>query len=198
MKNATRKTGKALIVTGTPGTGKTTFAKLLARDLHATYVPLTKFVSVNKLYSGWDLARKSMLVDIAKVRAKLTNLVKESPGFIIVESHIPDQIISKGLVKHVFVLRCNPRILERRLQKKRWATSKIRENVLAELLDACFTSAVHYYGSRRVVQLDTSHMSVKKSVAAAKKILGQPGKQSLKIDWIKKLNRGRQLDRYLK
>ena len=194
----TPRPSRAVIVTGTPGTGKTTFAKSLARELNAKFVPLTRFVAANKLYSHFDLPRKSMVVDLGRVRTKLNALVSQTPGITIVESHIPEQIISKGLVKLVFVLRCHPRTLERRLARKRWTQDKIRENVLAELLDACLTSAVQYYGSRRIIQIETTHMSVRKCIDIAKAYLtGSSGKQ-VKIDWIKTLDRKRQLDKYLR
>ena len=139
-----------------------------------------------------------MVVDLARVRTRLSALVSQTSGATIVESHIPEQIITKGLVKQVFVLRCHPRTLERRLAKKKWAKDKIRENVLAEVLDACLTSSVEYYGPRRIAQIDTTHSSVRKCVVIAEAYLNRASGKQVKIDWIKTLDREHQLDRYLK
>ncbi len=188
---------KAVIVTGTPGTGKTILSRKLAKEIGANYVPLTRFVSKRKLYSGFDRERKSRIVNLARARASISSLLSRTPGLTIVDTHIPEGIVPKELAKLVLVLRCHPRILETRLRKRNWKPSKVRENVLAEMLDACLTPAVKYYGWRRVIQLDTSRASVKKCLATAKRILHKPIRRRLKIDWITALDEEHLLDRYL-
>ena len=59
MKVPRKTARRAIIVTGTPGTGKTTFAKKLAKEIGADYVALTQFVSERKLYTGFDRERES-------------------------------------------------------------------------------------------------------------------------------------------
>jgi adenylate kinase len=185
---------RAIIVTGTPGTGKTTFSKKLAKEIDADHVPLTRFVSE---YTGFDRGRQSRVVNLARVQASLYRLLSRTRRPIIVDTHIPEGIIPKYLVRLVFVLRCNPRILETRLSRKKWKASKVRENVLAEMLDSCLIDAVKWYGWPRVIQLDTSHSSVTKCAAAAKRILRHRVRRKVKIDWITTLDKEHSLARYL-
>ncbi|MGA2972729.1 MAG: AAA family ATPase [Candidatus Bathyarchaeia archaeon] len=188
---------RAIIVTGTPGTGKTTFSKKLAKEIDADHIPLTQFVSEYKLYTGFDRERKSRIVNLARVQVSLNRLLSRTRRPIIVDTHIPEGIIPKNLVKLVFVLRCHPRILETRLSRKKWKPSKVRENVLAEMLDSCLTDAVKWYGWPRVIQLDTSHASVTKCAATAKRILRHRARRKVKIDWITTLDKEHSLARYL-
>jgi adenylate kinase len=188
---------RAIIVTGTPGTGKTTFAKKLAKEIGADYVALTEFVSERKLYTGFDRERDSRVVNLARVHASLNRLLLQTRRPTIVDTHIPEGIIPKDLVKLVFVLRCHPRILEGRLSRKKWRQIKVRENVLAEMLDVCLINAVKWFGLSRVVELDTSHISVSKCVATANRILIQPAQRRVKIDWIATLDKEHSLARYL-
>jgi len=193
-----RKTARlAIMVTGTPGTGKTTFAKKLAKEIGADYVALTQFVSERKLYTGFDWERESRVVNLARVHASLNRLLLQTRRPTIVDTHMPEGIIPKDLVKLIFVLRCHPRILEERLSKKKWKQSKIRENVLAEMLDVCLINAVRWFGLSRVVQVDTSHITVNKCLATAKRILIQPARRRVKIDWIATLDKEHSLARYL-
>jgi adenylate kinase len=198
MRTPGRSSGKVIIVTGTPGTGKTTFSKRLAKGIGANYVPLSRYISKHKLYTGFDRERKSRIVNLARARVSLSNLLSQTTGLTILDTHIPEGILAKEAVKLVFVLRCHPKILETRLSKRKWKASKVRENVVAEMLDACLAPAVKYYGWRRVIQLDTSRVSVGKCVATAKRTLSQPVRRRVKIDWITTLDKEHFLDRYLR
>jgi adenylate kinase len=112
---------------------------------------------------------------------------------------MPDEIFPKEIVSQVFVLRCHPKILERRLRAKKWRINKMRENVLAEIIDSCLIEAVKRYGWKRVMQLDTTHANLKKTTASAKRyIIGRPAKRRIKIDWLTKLEKEGMLERYLK
>jgi len=198
MRVLTRSARRAIIVTGTPGTGKTTFAKKLADEIGADYIPLTQSVSKHKLYTSLDRERGSKVVSLARVRGRLRRLLSQTTHPIVIDTHIPDGIITNNSVRLVFVLRCNPRILENRLSRKKWKPTKVRENVLAEMLDACLVDALKCYGWRRLVQLDTSHMSVNKCVATANRILRHGVRRRVKIDWITTLGKDDALARYLK
>jgi adenylate kinase len=197
MRASSQFANRAIIVTGTPGTGKTTFSKKLAREIGADYVPLTQFISDRGLYTKFDLERKSRVVNLARVKTSLNRLLSKTTHGILVDTHIPAEIVTKNSVKLVFVLRCDPRILEKRLRRKKWKPSKVRENVLAEILDACLIDSVKWYGWRRVVQLDTSETSAGKCVAAAKRILRHKVRRERKIDWITILGKDGSLARYL-
>ena len=49
-----KRTTPNILVTGTPGTGKTTFATLLNESLKFTYLNIGKLTSEKKLYQEWD------------------------------------------------------------------------------------------------------------------------------------------------
>jgi adenylate kinase len=197
MRASSLPARRAIIVTGTPGTGKTTFSKRLAQEIGATYIPITQFVSNHKLYSSLDRGRGSRVVNLARLHRSLRHILSQERHLVIVDTHISDGIIAENSVRFVFVLRCNPGILEKRLRRKKWKQSKVRENVLAEMLDACLIDAVKWYGWRRLAQLDTSHTSAGKCVDTAKRMLRHGVRRRLKIDWITTLGKENSLPRYL-
>ena len=192
------KLRNVLIVTGTPGTGKTAVSKELAKAIGARYINLTRFVSKRRLYSGIDRGRRTKIIDLARARSTLTRELRATKGSVIVDTHNPEGILPSEMVRRVFVLRCHPRILDARLRAKKWKPSKIRENVLAEIVDACLIAAVEQYGSRRLLQVDTSRLSVGQSVRRIRRsILGKPGRR-ISVNWLATLEKEGLLDRYLK
>jgi len=66
---------KTIIVTGTPGTGKTAIAKKLAKRLKYYYLDVNKLINKYKLSEGYDRKRKTRIVDIAKLNKKLIKII---------------------------------------------------------------------------------------------------------------------------
>jgi adenylate kinase len=184
-----------IVLTGTPGTGKTTISKALSKEIHADYLSLTRFVTAKGLFSAIDRQRRTKIVDIERTRKSLRNLIPKGT-MVIVDTHVADSI-PRERTRRVIVLRCHPNVLESRLRKKGWSGNKVRENVLAEMLDACYMVAVSYYGAKKVGQLDTSNRTVEKCVSLAKKILLDQASDKPSINWITTLKREHNLERYL-
>jgi adenylate kinase len=190
--------GRVVIVTGTPGTGKTTLSRALAKAIGADYINLTEYVSEHKLYSRIDQERRSKVIDLAKTQRALKEELKRRRSLVVIDTHVSAGTVSRSAVKWVLVLRCRPAVLQSRLRNKKWKVSKIKENVLAEIIDSCLVDAIQYYGSRKVIQVDTSRRNVRSCVAlATKAVLGKPTRRA-RIDWLSRLEKEGTLAPYLK
>ena len=187
----------AFVITGTPGTGKTAVSKSLADQIGANYLSLTQLVVDKGLEAATDRHRRTKVVDLERTRAFLRKFLSNRKIMTVVDTHVPDAV-PREYVRKVIVLRCHPRVLEARLRRKRWRGSKIRENLLAEILDSCYVTAVHYHGSGKTSQLDTSRASVSRCVSHAKRVLMIQAAGKVRVDWIDVLNREHDLDKYLR
>jgi adenylate kinase len=185
-----------VLVTGTPGTGKTAVSKTLAELIGAAYFSLNQFVITHRAYSSLDRQRHTRVVDLERTRRLMTKALAKGKTMAIIDTHIPDAI-PKSQVRMAIVLRCHPKTLERRLRKKGWSARKIRENVLAEILDSCYVSALGYYGGKKIAQIDTTKTSVRKSASQAKRVILNGTSGEHRIDWIKTLKREHSLGEYL-
>ena len=115
---------KVIILSGTPGTGKTKVAKSLADELNAIVIDINKEVIETRLYSK-DENRDTKIADLSKLQLHLVEKVKDiKSGYIIIEGHYAD-IIPNELVDKAIILRTNPHILENRLKDKNFSNDKI-------------------------------------------------------------------------
>jgi len=190
---------RVIVLSGTPGTGKTTLAMQLSSTIGADYLSLTRYVAEHRLHRGIDRKRRTRIVDLARTRTSLRRRLVKAPTWVVVDSHLSEGIVPKRFVRLAVVLRCHPRILERRLHAKRWSARKIRENVLAEILDSCLLAAVKYYGARKVIQVNTSNRSTRACVNEIRLALsGKHARSLTKIDWLTALETEGNLDKFLR
>src|SRR3989344_1207466 len=68
---------KAIIISGTPGTGKTTLAKKLAKKLDFEYIDINKIIKKYGLSGGYDKKRKCEVVDIKKLNKRLIKTINQ-------------------------------------------------------------------------------------------------------------------------
>ena len=138
-----------IIITGSPGTGKSVIAESLALALGHRLIDIKKVVRAKKILG------KNREVDVKKL-SKALGFLKGRRDFIVeghlaCEARIPSDFI--------FVLRTEPKILEKRLAKRGYGRKKMDENLLAEMLDYCTQRARAVY-RKGVLELDTSRRSV--------------------------------------
>ena len=153
-----------IVITGTPGTGKSIVADLLGKALKKRVVHINDFAKKKKLIIG--KSRGSYVVDLKKLRKRLLDVDGVLESHLLCEFPLPNAI--------VFVLRCDPKVLARRLQKRKYLRKKIKENLEVEALDYCTINAEKNY--KRVYDVDTTRrtvgQAVKKIIAVLKKKSG--------------------------
>lgn len=192
------KKGRAILVTGTPGTGKTTISCLLAKTLQAKYVNPEILLQRKGIDYTYDESRETRIVSIRRLRSSLASLARRSDHGLIFDSHIAFKISSSPKLERVIVLRCNPAVLERRLKRKHWSKRKISENVLAEILDICLWDAVQNHGWRRISEIDTTNKPPSRALRLAIRALKQRKvRRQPKAQWLSSLKHQRLLTHYL-
>ena len=64
------RTQPNILVTGTPGTGKSTYARALVEATGLRLVDVGQLVKDNHLHNGWDEEYQSYILDEDRVRAR--------------------------------------------------------------------------------------------------------------------------------
>jgi len=188
-----------LIITGTPGVGKSSASKLLAVRIGARSVSLGDLVEREKLHTGVDEKRDTLVADMKKVKERVERMIAESAGDIVIEGHYAVDVVSPEEVRFVFVLRRDPGELERVLRERLYREEKVRENLAAEILDVCLSDAVTRCGAHNVCEVDVTGRKVEDVVEEIVQILdGRKVCRVGLVDWLGRLESEGKLDEYLK
>ena len=190
--------GTAILITGTPGTGKTSVSRLLATELRACYVEPSILLKRKGIDYTYDEKRKTRIVSLKRLRIALRKQAAQADRGLVIDSHIALGAGHLSRLVRVVVLRCNPTVLEQRLGRKRWSKSKIGENLQAEILDICLSDAVKNYGWKRILEIDTTEKPPRHVVQLIMKDLRKKRIQNQPtVNWLSDLKRKGILARYL-
>jgi len=164
-------------ISGSPGTGKSEVAKLLAKKMDANLLSIKTLIKGMKC--SYDKQRKTKIVDIKELQRIVDKKLEKTN---IIEGHLAHLLKSDIII----ILRTNPAILKRRLSKRNWSKKKIEENIQAEILDSIPIEALQRHNRSKIFELDTSKKTTAAVVAAIAKILNKHGRRKYslgKIDW---------------
>ncbi|MFX1288030.1 MAG: adenylate kinase family protein [Promethearchaeota archaeon] len=183
-----------LIISGTPGTGKTTISNKISRFIDAKVISLNELAISENLIEKYDTKRETSVINDKKLINFIIETIeynkKENPEFLIFESHFSD-IVPEQYIDFVIILRCDPDELHNRLKRRGYKKEKVRENVQSEILGNCVNYFMNKPLNTPILEIDTSKMSIESITKTIVKILTK--KIDLKdfyvgkIDWLEKL-----------
>ena len=194
---------KIVIISGTPGTGKTSVSKKISELYNVKFISLNKLAISNAFNFPYDNKRDTIIIDDEKfipyVIKKVEKIKEENPGLLIIEGHFSD-IIPSDYYNYIIVLRCDPDILTLRLRERGYKQEKINENVQSEILGNC----VNYFIQKEILlpiyEINTSKLSIE---VVAEIIIEKIVKNDKadkykygKIDWLEKLFQENRMDEF--
>lgn len=185
---------KNIIISGTPGCGKTSVAKEVSNLIDSKIISLNELAISDKFSFDYDKERKTYIVDfeifLPYVLKKIEEIKQENPSFLIIESHFSD-IIPEKFIDYVFILRCEPDELFKRLEKKNYDIKKITENIQAEILGNCVNYFIQRQIKAPIFEIDTTNINIEDVATTIIEIVVENGVgehyQIGKVDWLEKL-----------
>ena len=130
--------GMNILVTGTPGTGKSTLCQLVADAVtqggllkQLEYIDLGKLVKAKGLHDGYNEEYDCYMLNADKVCDELEERMDQ--GGVILEAHSCDYFPERWF-DLVVVLRTDNTILYDRLAARKYKQMKVEENVEAEIM----------------------------------------------------------------
>lgn len=143
-----------ILITGTPGTGKSTMAQALVAQAPALrLIEVSQLVKDKQLHDGWDEEYQTYVLDEDRLLDELEDELE--PGGVVVEYHAAE-LFPERWFDLVLVLRCDNTILYGRLESRSYPEKKLRENVEAEIMQVILDEARESYAEEIVVELPSS------------------------------------------
>jgi adenylate kinase len=172
-----------ICITGTPGVGKSTVAKRLAKKIGAEVLDLEEIAKKEKIVKGYDRKAHSYIIDETKLTKAIKKHTNEKDKYVI-PNHLA-QFISPKIVDICIVLRYNPKKLMTRLRRRGYPEKKVLENVEAEILDACLIEAIQ--NKHKIHEIDTTEKKVDEIVSEIISIIKKKKKSKFgKVGWLEK------------
>lgn len=169
-----------VVITGTPGTGKTKISAKLARMLGVKLVSVKDLVEKERIYK---MRAGERIVD-TKLLDKIMRRALKNEKDYIVEGHLACEV--KIPCSYVFALRTHPDELKKRLSKRGYHKEKLEENIMTEMLDYCVQRVEKVYG-KKPVQIDTTGKTIGGSAKRMAGMIRNKKKKGDKVDYSKEL-----------
>ncbi|MHB8601097.1 MAG: adenylate kinase family protein [Nitrosotalea sp.] len=166
------------VITGNPGTGKHTIAKLISEKLDLEVIDISK-VAIDQ---GLVKRNNGILdVDVSKLKKIIDK--KTSDDSILV-GHLAPYVISSKNVEVSVVLRKSPYKLQSIYKKRKYVRKKSLENLGSEILGITYYDAVHQFGQKKTFQIDTSDKSISATAKKVESVFKGTKTNEDKIDWL--------------
>lgn len=171
-----------IAIDGVPGTGKSAVSKELSKMIKAEIIDIKDIAVRNQMVDGLDEKRMSIVINENRISSAIKKETKEK-GKYILDSHLA-HFTNKKLVKLLIILRCNPKVLEKRLEKRKYSKAKVAENAMAEYLDTILIESLKRGYRNRIHEIDTTNKEAKNIAKEIVGVLNNKKKKSFgKISW---------------
>jgi adenylate kinase len=169
-----------LVITGNPGVGKHTSARIIADRTSAEIIDINRVAIDNKAIA--KKTERGLEVDVKKLSRLMTKLLKTKKDLVVV-GHLAPYVIKPAGISLVAVLRRSPYELEKTLGKRGYSAEKIKENLASEILGVSLYDSLKTFGKRKVVEFDTTNKTPEQTANEIMRALRKKPKAA-RIDWL--------------
>jgi adenylate kinase len=186
------------VITGNPGVGKHTSAKIIAEKIDAEIIDINNVAIDNnaigkKTDRGFD-------VDVRRLVRLLGKQLK-AKGDLVLVGHLAPYVLEPAGINLVAVLRRSPYELEKTLKKRGYSVDKVKENVASEILGTSLYDSLKTFGKRKVAEFDTTGKTPEETADEILASLKKPPKSKAKlldIDWLMFVSERGDMHRFFK
>ncbi|KAL8945125.1 MAG: hypothetical protein Q9211_000337 [Gyalolechia sp. 1 TL-2023] len=143
-----------IIITGTPGVGKTSLCESLIDTTDLQHLPVNRIAKERDCHEGWDEDTKSWIVDEDKLLDAIESEIEQ--GGCLIDWHACD-LFPEGWIDLVVVLRSDSTVLYDRLTARNYSETKLQENMDAEIMEVLLAEARDAFEEGIVIELQSNN-----------------------------------------
>lgn len=139
-----------ILLTGTPGVGKSTLATILSTQLGLRHLDVSQFAHDRNLLADYDPSTQSHFMHEDAILDDLEPIMQN--GAVILDHHSSDWFPQRWF-HLVVVLSNSTHVLYDRLVERAYSSQKIEQNVQAEIMQVVYEEAVTSYPNIQLLYL---------------------------------------------
>nr|CAX72243.1 TAF9 RNA polymerase II, TATA box binding protein (TBP)-associated factor [Schistosoma japonicum] len=139
-----------ILITGTPGTGKTTVSKEVSERSSLNYISINEVAKEGELYDGYDEANECYILDEDRIVDELEDAMSSGGQIIYYHSC---EFFPERWFDAVFVLRTDNTILYPRLTSRDYSSKKVSDLIHCEIVQVILDEARESYNTDIVHEL---------------------------------------------
>ncbi len=167
------------IITGNPGTGKHTVAKIIAKNLKLELIDINSLAIDEEVF---EKRYETIYVDVNKLKKIIR---KKTTQNSLLVGHLAPYVVSKDDVESVVVLRKTPYKLQTTYKKRKYSSEKSIENLGSEILGITYYDTIKKIGNSKTSQIDTSNKSISQIVKKIETIFRKGKTKEDHVDWLR-------------
>mmetsp|Transcript_1643 Transcript_1643/g.1794 ORF Transcript_1643/g.1794 Transcript_1643/m.1794 type:complete len:191 (-) Transcript_1643:466-1038(-) len=158
------RTRPNILITGTPGVGKTATAILLAERLNLQYLNIGSIIEQHQFHSGYDEQLQTHVLDEDKLldhlevefeKAKEGSATDSEYNGLVTDYHSCD-LFPERWFDLVLVLRADTHVLYDRLSKRGYCEAKREQNMQCEIMQVLLEEAKDSYAVEIVQEMKSN------------------------------------------
>ena len=178
----------SIVITGTPGVGKHTIGKELARKLELQIVDINEIAKSSGLF---EQNNESNDVDTEKLQEILREKISDRQ---IIIGHLAPYVLDDEKINKVIVLRRSPYDLIQVYGERGYSDKKSRENASSEILGVITYDAINQFQDK-VIQINVTGKNIQEVIEKAEAAIS--GKiDSEEVDWLELVTKNNDLKKF--
>jgi adenylate kinase len=165
------------IITGNPGTGKHTLARIVAKKLGLELIDINKVAIDKKIFE-----KRNETVDVDA--RKLKKILDKKTSKALLVGHLAPYVVSRNKVEIAIVLRRSPYELEGVYTKRKYNNAKLIENLGSEILGITYYDTIKKIGRNKTFQLDVTNKSIATITKKIESLFLKDKIKGDKVDWL--------------
>jgi adenylate kinase len=188
-----------LVITGGPGVGKHTTARLVAKKFRGSkIIDINRMLLANKAISDDGDDNFGSGIDVRKARRLIDYETKIHSNDFILFGHLAPYVVNPRKISMAIVLRRSPYELISVYRKRHYSPEKTRENIASEILGITLYDSLKSFGKAKLAEIDTTGETPSQTLDRIVSLIQGSSKARLgHIDWLSLVDRNHDVQTFL-